>query len=329
MGNTQIEWADKVWNPVTGCTPVSAGCAHCYAERIAKRFWKDRPFSKVMCHEDRLDDPLRWKKPARVFVNSMSDLFHPDVPALFTHRVFQTMLKCPQHTFMILTKRPGEMIQYVPVFPLGNVWLGVSVEDQKTADERIPLLLQTPAAVRFVSCEPMLGPVNLTNLYGHIQIGEHVDLCVNALAGKYAPAWAGRKTRTDKSLAELYAGKLDWVICGGESGPGARPMHPDWVMGLRDQCTSADVPFFFKQWGEWHPRHKNEFETVCQVCGCSDERACEGGCYWVSCELCSKCENIAAHIFEDNNVVYHVGKKRAGRLLDSQVWAQFPEVKHD
>jgi protein gp37 len=131
---------------------------------------------------------------------------------------------------------------------------------------------------------------------------------------------------TKENSSSLYR-PLDWVICGGESGPGARPMHPDWARGLRDQCQEADVPFFFKSWGEWHPRYEDEFETVCQVCGCSEERACEGGCYWVSCELCSQCENVKAHVFEDNNVVYRRGKKRAGRLLDGRTWDQFPEQK--
>jgi protein gp37 len=240
---TKIEWADEVWNPVTGCTKVSPGCAHCYAERLAGRFWKGRKFTDVRVHPERLDDPLRWKKPRRVFVNSMSDLFHPAVETLWIAEVFSTMQRCPQHTFMILTKRPermhellsrwdhGRSLDHWPVWPLPNVWLGVSAETQKEADARIPILLQTPAAVRFVSAEPMLGPVILREYWmPHYDPKQHYAID-----------------------PPNYRDKLGWVICGGESGPGARPMHPDWARGLRDHCQAAQVPFFFKQWGEWLP----------------------------------------------------------------------------
>ena len=196
MSTTNIEWADRVWNPVTGCTKVSPGCKHCYAEGVAHRFWatqypaveietggpagtmsRARKFTDVMTHPDRLLEPLSWRKPARVFVNSMSDLFHEDVPDDFIDAVWGTMAKCPQHTFQILTKRADRMKAYFDkvvadgralfgegrYVPRSNVWLGVSVEDQQRADERIPLLLQTPAAVRFISAEPLLGPVLLDN----------------------------------------------------------------------------------------------------------------------------------------------------------------------
>ncbi len=163
MSDTKIEWATKVWNPVTGCSKVSAGCKNCYAETNAKRFWGKRKFTDVQCHEDRLMDPLHWKKPQRIFVNSMSDLFHPDVPFEFIYRVYHFMMGIPRHTYMILTKRPERAIEFFewwtkpnrpmgvqPIWEYKNIWLGVSVEDQKTADERIPLLLQTPAALVFV-----------------------------------------------------------------------------------------------------------------------------------------------------------------------------------
>lgn len=249
-GITKIEWADKVWNPVTGCTKVSEGCRHCYAETIAKRFWKERAFSDVRCHEDRLGQLSRWRKPARIFVNSMSDLFHPDVPDEFIWRVFDEMTRGNRrHTYMILTKRPERMSdwfekyqekfwhfhapgepkrEYVsPEWPDPCVWLGVSVEDKKTADERIPFLLKTPAAVRFVSVEPMLGEVDLEPFLQYPPLHENYKM--------------------NFGLTEVEG--LDWMICGGESGVNARTINPEWVRRLRDQCCGAGVPFFFKQWG--------------------------------------------------------------------------------
>lgn len=334
MGDTKIEWATKVWNPVTGCTKVSEGCRHCYAERYVGRFGKTihgthpisvsgaergdeddhiaLPFSTVMLHPDRLDLP-RWRTPQRVFVNSMSDLFHPDVPTNFVAEVFNEMAACQDHTFLILTKRPERI---APVFngmiwetaenwpgteplclmlecdqwPLPNVWLGVSVEDQKAADERIPLLLQTPAAVRFVSVEPMLGPVDLTN----------VPLMSQAVS-----------TRPVGS-ALVGSPRIGWVICGGESGPKARPMHPDWVRSLRDQCTSAGVPFFFKQWGEWAPPARaGESLAESQIAGEANRRK-------------PFCPGCAVHKWGDGDWSWRIGKKAAGNLLDGLRWEQFP-----
>jgi len=248
MANTKIEWANKVWNPVTGCTKVSAGCKNCYAETYAKRFWKKRKFTDVQCHNNKLDQPLHWKKPARIFVNSMSDLFHPDVPFEFIWEIYHIMMsKAPWHTYIVLTKRPERAKEFfdwwfsfpphkpsgiIPIGEYKNIWLGVSVEDQKTADERIPLLLQTPAAVRFISAEPLLGKIELTDMQNR----------------NYLHRATGRFNRE----------KLNWVICGGESGKNARPMHPGWVRSLRDECKSANVPFFFKQWGEWLPDELGE-----------------------------------------------------------------------
>ena len=231
MTKTTIEWTDETWNPVTGCTKVSAGCKNCYAERIANRFWGERKFTDVQCHEDRLEQPLHWRKPRRVFVNSMSDLFHDDVSYDFIRQVWYRMLGAPElsspHIFQVLTKRPERMQEIVTLLARNvgsgnNIWLGVSAENQETADERIPLLLQTPAAVRFVSCEPLLGALVLS------------------------PVW----------IADIWptGGKtLHWIICGGESGPNARPMNPDWARSLRDQCKAAHVPFFMKQMAKKAP----------------------------------------------------------------------------
>ena len=251
MTKTRIEWTDEVWNPVTGCTKVSQGCKHCYAERMWDRLsapgmpYAGRAFADVRTHPDRLDQPLRWKRPRRVFVNSMSDLFHEAVPDEFLDQVFAAMALAPQHTFPLLTKRPARMCQYLSdddledrltdlwrggdpdreawnlMLPLENVWLGVSVEDQDTADERIPLLLQTPAAIRWISAEPLLGPLSLD-------------------------PWLHEMRDPDGFLRHA-GGALDWVVVGGESGPHARPMHPDWARSLRDACVEAGVPFFMKQ----------------------------------------------------------------------------------
>jgi protein gp37 len=251
MGDTSIEWTDKTWNPVTGCTKVSQGCKHCYAEAIANRMWATqykpnadgtaRKFTDVRCHDDRLTQPLSWKKPARVFVNSMSDLFHPDVPFEFILRVFGVMREAHWHTFQVLTKRPEIAFHFMSwlmnglgytSYPTPNVWLGVSVEDQANADKRIPVLLQTPAAVRFISAEPLLGPVKLQGWDG--------QLSRNYLGSGYVPDVAHRAP-------------LNWVIVGGESGRGARPFNPDWARSIRDQCAAAGVAFFMKQMGGLRP----------------------------------------------------------------------------
>lgn len=249
---SKIEWTEETWNPVTGCTKVSEGCRFCYAESMHRRFSK-RPFTEVLTHEDRLDHPFRWKKPRRVFVNSMSDLFHPDVPDTFIDYVFAAMAMAPQHTFQILTKRPERMREYLRTiayddkdmtrwllaaadfaphgatittdWPMPNIWLGVSVEDQKTADQRLPLLLDTPAAVRFVSAEPLLGPVDLC------MVAPRDDWHINAL------------DTPDPTL------RLNWVIVGGESGPSARPCNVAWIRSLVNQCAEAKTPCFVKQMG--------------------------------------------------------------------------------
>ena len=218
--NTSIEWTDVTWSPVTGCTKVSPGCAHCYAADVAKRFWKGRPFEDVQFHEDRLFQPLHWRKPRRVFVNSMSDLFHEDLKDHQIYEIFRVMRRAPQHTFQVLTKRAERMNAYMKeyhIFVLPNVWLGVSVENQAMADERIPILLDTPAAVRFLSVEPLLERVGITDyLKGH---------------------------------GDFQRSPIDWVIVGGESGRKARPCNVRWVESIVLQCNYHDVPCFVKQLG--------------------------------------------------------------------------------
>jgi protein gp37 len=250
VAKTDIEWSEYVWNPVRGCTKISPGCKHCYAETFAERFRgvKGHAYEQgfdVRLVPEALDLPLRWKKPRRVFVNSMSDLFHEQVPSTFIAKVFATMAQAPQHTFQVLTKRvermrawmadsvismhaaciPGHL--YLPnrgaTWPLPNVWLGVSCEDQATVDTRIPRLLTTPAAVRFVSCEPLLGPVDLTRIDYGVK-----GFCDN-----------GRDTR------------LDWIIVGGESGPKARSCNVAWVRSILAQCKAARIPAFCKQLGAY------------------------------------------------------------------------------
>lgn len=251
MGDkTGIEWTDATWNPVTGCTKVSAGCDHCYAIRVGARLQHLDAYEGTIANgawtgrinlvEDRLDQPIRWRKPRKVFVNSMSDLFHPDVPIEFVAEVWAVMSMASQHQFQILTKRP-KMMPFVghPAFklavnaarlrrgvsvlpdskqpdgtyawPLPNVWLGTSIESDQYAF-RADRLREAPATVRFLSLEPLLGP-----------------------------------------LPSLDLADIDWVIVGGESGSQARPMHPGWVSDVRDRCVAAEIPFFFKQWGEWSP----------------------------------------------------------------------------
>ncbi len=225
MADTKIQWADKVWNPVTGCTKVSAGCQNCYAESIAFRLQRmgvdkyKNGFTAIE-HPGALNEPLKWKKPCTVFVPSMGDMFHEHISQDFKARIWDTMFDCPQHTFIILTKRP----EIVPVFEhymqsyhrdvwYDNIILGVSVEDQKTADERIPILLDIPAKTRIVSFEPALSHINI----------------------------------------EPYLPYLNQIIVGGESGKKARPMYPGIPLIMRNQCIDSNTAFYFKQWGEWKP----------------------------------------------------------------------------
>ena len=345
MGKTSIEWTDRVWNPVRGCSRVSEGCRNCYAERIAARFSDEsvmidaapsgpqqfhgfairtpsgpRWTGKVELIKSKLTEPFHWKKPQRVFVNSMSDLFHEALPDESIDRVFAVMALCPHITFQILTKRPRRMLEWfkgdgrarwedhvynraylmstkysaaVPsTWPLLNVWLGVSVEDQATADERIPLLLQTPAAIRFVSYEPALGPVDFDRR-------------------QEQPYWF-----SSFNPAYGQAG-IDWIIAGGESGPDARPPHPDWFRNTRDQCQDAGVPFFFKQHGDWRePKEGESYNT-------RHGRAGKPPAFIVQHSGTVDC----FHQPNDDRptTMIRVGKKKAGALLDGREWKEFPK----
>ncbi len=263
MSKSKIEWLrgsdgveGKTWNPVTGCTKISTGCQKCYAERMSKRlagrfgYPADEPF-RVTLHPDKIDKPLHWKKPRMVFVCSMGDLFHEDVPDEFIYRCFLIKSQATHHTYQVLTKRPERMCELMErAFrpgqysgPAANVWLGTSVENQETADERIPHLLDTPAAVRFLSLEPLLGPVDLTAVVRVLPVPQ-TEVDVSYVHGTVL----GTDGHSFSPCGATGRG-IDWVIVGGESGPGARPMDPDWVRSIRDQCVAAGVPFFFKGWG--------------------------------------------------------------------------------
>lgn len=289
-----IEWTDATWNPVRGCEKVSPGCKHCYAEVFAERFRGvpgnayEQGFDPRLAPE-MLEQPLRWQRPRTVFVNSMSDLFGEFVPDDYIAAVFGVMAASLQHTFQVLTKRADRLprwFRYVDQravasgpharvgvcmnamgqsemslerhaqatrsvlsiagrddpWPLPNVWLGVSVEDRKYGLPRIEHLRQTPAAVRFLSIEPLLGDLgDITPALLGLR-----EVCSTCRAGQ---------SRSCFNAANTIGPPMDWVIVGGESGPGARPMHPEWVRSIRDQCIAAGVPFFFKHWGQWSPPH--------------------------------------------------------------------------
>ncbi len=237
-----IGWCDQTWNPVTGCRPVSEGCSNCYAASMARRFWKDRAFGEVRCHPDRLDQPLHWRKPRRIFVCSMSDLMHRDVPQRFIHDVLRIVQRCSQHQFFILTKRPERFAEiswkraaYNADFStLPNLWLGVTAENQEQADKRIPLLLQTPAAHRFLSVEPLLGVVDL-----------NTDNWLRRVCCRY-----GRGRADDGSDACNGPGcngtRIDQVFVGPETGPKRRPCDPKWIRSIIDQCKAASVKCYVK-----------------------------------------------------------------------------------
>lgn len=306
--STKIEWCDASWNPIRGCSMAkgseTGGCLNCYAARMCARGLPGlnspttgEPFAvmrdsgprwtgKVELIESALELPLHWRKPRRIFVNSMSDLFHESLPNEAIDRVFAVMALCPQHTFQVLTKRPERMVAYltggpwghieqrasetigtrreIPVehIPLAHVHFGISCENQETADARIPLLLQTPAAVRFLSLEPLLSPVDLSkwlydNTRSRVPGTDSIGLVQGYDEWRDPPHGEirGRGNDADRhntvsgigdSSSEILVG-IHQVIVGGESGPGARPMHPDWVRSIRDQCVAAGVPFFFKQ----------------------------------------------------------------------------------
>lgn len=327
-GQTGIEWTDATWNPVAGCTAVSPGCRNCYAARQALRLQANpqtqakyagtarktadgRPVftGRVNLAEHVLDQPLSWQRPRRIFVNSMSDLFHPEVPDEWVDRIWAVMALSPRHTFQVLTKRPERMAAYLrnpdlqdrlngaavadtdredmpsTEWPLPNVWLGTSVEDQERAEERVPYLLRCPAAIRFLSCEPLLGPVELD--YDWLAPPNPDPLPLNG---------------------QFRLPGVQWVIAGGESGPRARPMDPDWARALRDQCRGARVFFFFKQWGAWVSELHPAADVATQETSAAFTEPGPDGDY-------------------AGLLVCRVGKKAAGRELDGRIWEETPLVR--
>lgn len=370
-GKTKIEWTDKTWNPIVGCSIVSPGCTNCYAMKFAGNRLDGNPKAphyagtttrtkagpvwtgKVALAPDHiLTAPLRWRKPAMIFVNSMGDLFHEDVPDAWIDRVFAVMALTPQHTYQVLTKRAERMKAYMErrcpnghrpsldyaaimaatgrwntpkldltAWPLPNVWLGVSTEDQARADERIPNLLETPAAVRFISAEPLLGPIDLN-------VAWHGEDALDAECWGEC-AWCDKGFpplhNCQKGIGDWERGKsgLDWIIAGGESGPGARPMHPDWVRSLRDQCADAGVAFFFKQWGEWEPHTpKADGDLGGDVRRGTVQIVQPGGEDLVEvAELTGGRSTLPGARY-----MRRVGKKAAGHMLDGIAHRAFPEV---
>jgi protein gp37 len=346
---SKIEWTDATWNPVVGCSKISDGCKGCCALRDALRL-AGNPNEKIRelystvtspethnwtgvtkLNERHLEDPLRWKRPRRIFVNYMSDLFHESIPDEWIDKIFAVMALAPQHTFQILTKRPERMQYYfkswltgvgrrdrfldvanhaniIPAdlrkrWPLPNVWIGVSVEDQKTADERIPLLLQTPAAVRWISAEPLLGPINIEKWLCNCPVKCEHD---------------------GGSISCSIDGYLDWVVPGGESGADARPMHPNWARSLRDQSVAAGVPFLFKQWGEWSPEDGGPI-ALNRIALFNEGDNGDEAIYIRDLEDERK-ENWAEYQTSDDVFMYHVGKKAAGRMLDGREWNEYPDI---
>lgn len=345
--NTNIEWTDSTWNIITGCSVVSAGCKHCYAMKLAGTRLQHHPSragltidtaagpvwnGQVRFNEQWLDQPLRWRRPRRIFVCAHGDLFHESVPDEWIDKVFAVMALAPQHTFQVLTKRAARMRAYLtnrdtlarliallahavdgiagadfkvsgvddglPGFWLPNVWLGVSVENQDAADERIPLLQQTPAAVRWISAEPLLGPVDLNAVPPPPGTRPVNGATISDISG-CLPRW-----QTHPMRAKLKDG-IDWVVVGGESGPGARPMHPDWARSLRDQCATAGVPLLFKQWGEWAPS-AHILATV---------------------ETAYSAAGTKLYGIGQGRSMERIGKKAAGRLLDGVLHDAYPEVR--
>lgn len=381
---SKIEWTEDTWNPTTGCDQVSPGCGQpmpgregkphgtCYALTLAKRLQAmenaraelgstaplryqndgdprtSGPGFGFTMHPDRLDLPLRWQRPRRVFVNSMSDLFHAKASRVFLAQVFAVMSLAERHSFQVLTKRSLRMQRILTdpafeqtvrevrdrllaepatplskadrarltaepmIWPLPNLWLGVSVEDQDRADERIPHLLATPAAIRWISAEPLLGPIDLLaagdGCYGHwLPDPPERDQWGGRVADGPLCQAHGIHGCTNRDPGCVF---LDWVVVGGESGPGSRWMHPDWARQLRDQCTAAGVAFNFKQHGDW--MFDGHYGAG---------RHLEGGVY-VKPYL-PRPANM--HEFEGYSLS-RVGKTKAGRLLDGELWDEYPAV---
>jgi protein gp37 len=377
---TRIEWTDATWNPITGCSVVSAGCQHCYAMRLAGSRLQHHPSrvgltrmtragpvwnGQVRLNHEWLAHPIRWQRQRRIFVCAHGDLFHEAVPEHWIDTVFGIMWAClynrtasgAGHVFQVLTKRAERMHAYLSTDrreawakaavnygggadpdglfdqtmqhagPHPRIWLGVSVENQNAADERIPLLLATPAAVRWVSAEPLLGPVSL----------------------RWLATWNGQALRPREwgQATNDHDGlrRLDWVVAGGESGTGARPLHPDWARTLREQCAVAGVPFLFKQWGGWRPIDQGQGDWYASLYR-SNRKARDGesqnaidDVHGRTCtvpQLCLRidgahCGSTDAGAWRQGTspiLAFHVGKKSAGRELDGVQHHGYPEVEH-
>ncbi len=373
-----IEWTDATWNPVVGCSVVSPGCTNCYAMKFAGRVLDKEASPALHYHgttktvnshivwtgkvamapDHILLQPLKWKRPRKIFVNSMGDLFHESVPDDWIDKVFAVMALCPQHTFQVLTKRSKRMREYcssalgsrvsqqasnilldmdydsknlrwarafdlreISKWPLFNVWLGVSAEDQTRANERIPDLLATPAAVRFVSAEPLLGPIDFASIKNNIDKRIHnpyassdfidITVCrhINAIKG----------LQNEGALATQYTAKLDWIIVGGESGQGARPIHPDWARSIRDQCEAAGTAFFFKQWGEWAPCSYDHYQARSR-----SQSKIKDSLY-----IDINGKHIESEKWREPGFAgfHRFTKKYSGNLLDNKTHTQFPEVQ--
>lgn len=292
---TKIEWAAETWNPVSGCTPVSEACDECYAKKFALRLQKNPKLDgkyadgfKPTVHYDELahPKPAKWKSSKMIFVVSMGDLFHPAIPFEIVNAIFSIMADNSQHTYIILTKRPHGMIHFmnwktetfgIPWVPSDNIWFGTTIEFQKYAKDRIFYLLRIPSLVHFISYEPALGPLNLLPWFS-------------------CPPLEG----VGGGLPDARS-KINWVICGGQTGHNSRPMHPDWVRSMRDQCQAANVPFFFKSWGDWG------------ISGCPPLEGAGGG-------------RSHCYRFSDGTVMIKAGKKNTGRLLDGKEHSAFPII---
>lgn len=375
---TNIEWTDASWNVITGCSVKSAGCKNCYAMKLAGTRLKHHPSrtgltqetangpvwtGEVRFNDEWLNQPLKWKRPRKIFVCAHADLFHENMPFDWIDKVFAVMALAPQHTFQVLTKRPERMLAYLSrpavevrvglqafdfclqaqhssggtsklgkglsmqasdinpgglaIWPLPNVWIGCTVENQETADERIPLLLQTPAAVRWVSMEPLLGPVDLTHISPKIFAAK-----ANALTGNWK--WEGGPTKRESPA-------LDWVVVGGESGQNARPMHPDWARSLRDQCAAAGVPFLFKQWGTWADLTKDEAGSALHQKATGDNIfTSTGKVLGAGYKSRYGCGGMVEENWREKGGAWmgKVGKKAAGRLLDGVQHDGYPEIKN-
>ncbi|VFU07882.1 DUF5131 family protein [Methylocella tundrae] len=369
MGDkSKIEWTDASWTPIRAssqdgdgwhCEHVSEGCRNCYSERMNLRLGSGLAFKPgnlsivdLFLDERILLQPLRWKKPRRIFVCSMTDIFADFVKDEWIDRIFAIMALCPQHTFQVLTKRSARMRAYISEvhetwckrgppapgseriyeaalaitgaewlpetpaeWPIKNCWLGVSAEDQKNANARIPDLRATPAAVRFVSIEPMLGPIDLdSTLGGTLWIGGQRG-CDGMHRGIGTPECP---RQLHHHHDERCKRGLDWVICGGESGPNARPMHPDWARAIRDQCAAAGVPFFFKQWGEWETSLDRDHDDPDWRADYTYDYVNHGKSKWLNRDGGCGFHGDRFHVMR------RVGKRAASRLLDGREHNEFP-----